>query len=108
MRAAPVVILVMNPEGKSPFEEMTFSEKVTDTIDTLSIGGAVENILLRAQELGIGTLWVGETYWAYEELEQYLNRPGQLVCAIALGYADETPAARPRRELKQIVEYLTD
>ncbi len=108
LQKAPVVVMVMNPSCRSPFEETTGQERVDELIDTLSIGGAVENMLLCAKELGLGTLWAGGTFWAYQELEQYLNRPGQLVCAVALGYADEDPAPRPRKELKDIVEYYMD
>ena len=108
LRAAPVIIIVINPYGKDPFEHATAQERVTEIIDSLSIGAAVENMLLKAQALGIGSLWVGESFWAYSELMQYLNEPGQLVCAIALGYADESPAARPRKVLKDIVDYFVD
>lgn len=108
LRAAPIVVLVMNPDGKNPFEEATAQERVSEIIDSLSIGGAVENMLLRAQELGIGTLWAGETFWAYQELDQYLGGSGHLVCAVALGYADEEPGPRPRKELQDIVEYYMD
>ena len=108
LQNAPVVVMVMNPSGRSPFEGATGQDRVSELIDTLSIGGAVENMLLRAKELGIGTLWVGETFWAYQELEQFLAQPGQLVCAVALGYADEEPAPRPRKELQEIVEYHID
>ena len=108
LQDAPVVVMVMNPNGKSPFETATAQERVDELIDTLSIGGAVENMILRAKELGLGTLWAGGTFWAYQELEQYLAQPGQLVCAVALGYADEEPAPRPRKELQEIVEYHID
>ena len=108
LRAAPVIIIVINPYGKSPFEQTAAQERVAEIIDSLSIGAAVENMLLKAQELEIGSLWVGESFWAYPELMQYLNEPGQLVCAIALGYADEAPTARPRKELKDIVDYFID
>lgn len=108
LRRAPVIIMVIDPYGKSPFEHATEQERVAEIIDSLSIGGAVENMLLKAQELGIGSLWVGEIFWAYPELMQYLEEAGQLVCAVALGYADENPTARPRKELKEIVEYFID
>ncbi len=108
MKMAPVVIVVLNPYGKSPFEQVTVRERVSEIIDTLSVGGAVENMLLRAYELGVGSLWIGGSFWAYEELERYIGEPGQVVCAIALGYADETPPPRPRKNLEDIVEYYME
>lgn len=38
-------------------------------------------------------------------LTTYLNTTKQLVGAIALGYADEKPAQRPRKPIEEIVEY---
>ena len=108
MKSAPVVIVVLNPYGKSPFEHVTVQERVSEIIDTLSIGGAVENMLLCAQEMGVGSLWIGGSFWAYEELERFIGDCGQLTCIVALGYADEDPAPRPRKELKDIVEYYID
>lgn len=107
-RTAPVVILVVNPNGRDPFGEVTFQERISEMIDTLSIGGAVENMLLRAQEMGIGSLWAAVTFWAYQELTEYLGEQGHLMCAVALGYANEAPAQRSRKGLKDIVEYYVD
>lgn len=62
-------------------------------------------MLLAAQELGIGTLWIANTCFAYQELVSYLQTQHQLVGAVALGYPDETPPQRPRKPLEDIVEY---
>ena len=108
MKLAPVLVLVMDPTGKDPYAPITAEERVAEIIDSLSIGGAVENMLLRAQELGLGSLWMAGTFWAYPELMDSLQQPGQLVCAVALGYADEEPAARPRKALEEITQYCTE
>ena len=105
MKEAPVVVMVLNTSGKSPFDDITADERVTEIVDTLSIGAAVENMLLRAEGLGIGTLWIANTCFAYPELIKYMNTEKQLVGAIALGYANEKPVARPRKKLSDIVEY---
>ncbi len=105
MREAPVLIVIMNPYGKSPFEGITADERVTEIVDSLSIGAAIQNMLLEAERLGIGTLWIANTCFAYPELTGFINEPGQLIGAVALGYADETPAQRPRKPLDDIVEY---
>ena len=105
MKEAPVVVMVLNTSGKSPFDDITADERVTEIVDTLSIGAAVENMLLRAEALGIGTLWIANTCFAYPELIKYMNTEKQLVGAIALGYANEKPVARPRKNLSDIVEY---
>ncbi len=105
MRKAPIVIVVLNTQSKSPFEAINSEKRITEIVDTLSIGAAVENMLLAAEEMGIGTLWIGNTFFAYPELAEYIETECQIVCAIALGYPAEKPQPRPRKELKDIVEY---
>lgn len=104
MREAPIIILVLNTNGKSPFLTVDPDERITEICDTLSIGASIENILLRAEELELGTLWIANTCFAYGELVEYLCTDKQLVGAIAVGYANENPHPRPRKALEEIVE----
>lgn len=78
---------------------------ITEICDTLSIGAAVENMILKATEIGLGTLWIANTFYAYEELSDFIGEDGQLACAVALGYADETPDPRPRKPFEDILEF---
>lgn len=105
MREAPVIIAVINTNAQSPFLPIDNDERITEICDSLSIGAAVENMLLAAQQLGLGALWIANTCFAYRELTAYINTNEQLVCAIAIGYANENPNPRPRMSLDQIVEY---
>lgn len=105
MREAPVLIIVLNTNGKSPFVSLDADGRFTEICDSLSIGAFIQNILLQAQKLGIGTLWVANTCFAYRELVSYLNTEYQLVGAVALGYANEKPDARPRKKFDDIAEF---
>lgn len=80
-------------------------ERITEICDSLSIGASIQNISLAAEEKGLGTLWIANTCFAYEELMSYLDMKAQLVGAIAVGYADENPMQRPRKPLDEVVEY---
>lgn len=106
MENAPVIILVLNTNGKSPFVRLDPDERFTEINDCLSIGASIENMLLKAEELNIGTLWIGNTCFAYQELLEYVGSEAQLIGAVALGYKEEEPAARPRKSLHDIVEYF--
>lgn len=68
-------------------------------------GAAIENMTLAATELGLGSLWICNTFFAQEELNHWLNADGQLYAALAVGYADEAPAPRPRRKAELTVEW---
>ena len=105
MVQAPILIVVLNTDGKNPFAEIDADNRIVEICDTLSVGASIQNILLKATEIGLGTLWIANTCYAYEELTTYLDTDCQLVGAIALGYADENPEQRPRRCLEDIVEY---
>lgn len=105
MSEAPTLMIVMNPYGKSPFEKITVDERVTEIVDSLSIGAAIQNMLLEAEYLGIGTLWIANTCFAYPELTACIKEQGQLIGAVAIGYAEEAPGQRPRKAMEEIIEY---
>ena len=105
MMQAPILIAVLNNNGKNPFDMVDADSRFVEICDTLSIGASIENMLLTATEIGLGTLWIANTCYAYKELTEYLETTQQLVGAIALGYADEKPIQRPRKQLEDIVEY---
>lgn len=83
-------------------EYMSFTGNICDT---LSIGASVENMLLTATELGYGTLWIANTCFAYEELVAYMEITGQLIGAVSLGLSAENPNPRPRKSMREVVEY---
>lgn len=105
MRESPMLIVIINSNGVSPFVPVDSDERVTEMCDLLSIGAAVQNMLLCAENLGLGTLWIANTCFAYPELTEFLNTDKQLVGAIAVGYADEAPLPRSRKSIDEIVEY---
>ncbi|MBR1567823.1 MAG: nitroreductase family protein [Lachnospiraceae bacterium] len=105
MREAPVIILVLNIRHGNPYLPVFAGKRVSEILDTLSIGAAIENMLLAATQLGIGSLWIGNTVYAHKEITSYLGTKHQIAGAIALGYANETPEGRPKKSLDEIVSY---
>lgn len=105
MKEAPVLIIVVNTNGKSIFDDISTGERVTEICDTLSIGAAVQNMLLKTTELGLGSLWIANTCYAYNELVKYVGIDKQLVCAVAIGYPDDVPNPRKRKDFSVVAEY---
>lgn len=98
IKQAPILILI-------------FREKDDNWIvgDNLSIGACVENMCLRATDLGIGSLWIRDTVYVADEIAKMLNHQNmELNCALALGYAKESPKERPRKKLKDIMEWYDE
>ena len=75
-------------------------------LDSIDVSIATTSCILQAWELGLGTCWMA----SYEEqpLIDALGLPaGTSVVAITpLGYPDETPDAKPRKPLADLVTYL--
>lgn len=107
MAEAPVVILTVNPLGLPPDRPLTPEERIFELCNAQSVGAAMENMSLAAQEAGLGSLWICDTYFAYRELMDWLDSPGELLCALALGWPEESPGPRPRKELSRLVEWRT-
>lgn len=61
MMQAPVLIVVINDNGKNPFDTIDTDSRFVEICDPLSIGASIENMLLKATELGLGTLWIANT-----------------------------------------------
>ena len=104
MSEAPVAVFVINTQGKGLSEKMTPEEHIYEICNVQSISASVQNMLLTATEKGIGSLWICDIYFAYAELCQWLGDDGQLIAALAFGYPDEHPKARPRKKLEDVVE----
>lgn len=93
---------------QAPILVLIFREKNDNRIigDNLSIGACVENMCLRATELGIGSLWIRDTVYVAKDIAKMLNHESmELNCALALGYANQIPKMRPRKDLKDILEW---
>lgn len=105
MEHAPVVILIVNPLGIAIDKPITPEDRVYEICNAQSIGAAIENMTLTATELGLGSLWVCDTYFAYRELKDWLHADGELFAALVVGYADEVLSARPRKPMDAVVTW---
>ncbi len=93
IKASSVLILV--------FREF---EENWNTGDLLSIGAAIEHICLKAVDLGLGSVWIRDTVYTEKQICEYVGYPQlQLVSAVAVGYPNESPSPRPRKELNELL-----
>lgn len=70
--------------------------------DIMAIGACIQNMLLVAHSLGLGTCWLGEILNKRVEVEKYLGVDSdcELMAVIALGYSDEEVTQGCRKNLK--------
>ena len=104
MRQAPVTIFVVNALGVDLRRPLSVDERVYEICNTQSIGAAVQNMSLAAQSLGLGTLWIGNVFFAFDELTEFLHTDGVLCAALSVGYPAEKPDPRPRKAINEVFD----
>lgn len=93
---------------EAPILVIIFREKDDNWIigDNLSIGACVENMCLRATDLGLGSLWIRDIIYVSLEVSKMLKHEDlELNCAVCLGIPNEAPKQRSRKNLNEIMEW---
>ncbi len=94
MEKAPVVIMVWNAG------EMGWETEIH------SVAAAIQNMLLKAYGLGLGSLWIGDIFYAHEALEQHFNNSWKLTAAVVLGWPNHNPQPSPRKSVDDVTEFM--
>jgi len=97
---APVVVVVCADLERARWAYGVRGETLYCLQDTAA---AIQNMLLAAYALGLGTCWVGA--FREDAVSRILDIPGRYrpVALIPIGYPAESPKPRPRRSLKSIL-----
>ena len=74
-------------------------------MDVQSIGAPIQTMLLAATDMGLGTLWICDVFYAHRTV-RVARRAHQLVAAVSVGYPDEEPKARPRMTVDQVTRWI--
>ncbi len=101
---APVVIVVCANEARSG---QGYGSRGVHLYCIQDTAAAIENMLLAACAMGLGTCWVGA--FREELARRVLNTPSHVrpVAIIPIGYPAEKPAPRGRRPISGVVHYET-
>lgn len=72
--------------------------------DLMGIGACIENMLLTAESLGIGAVWLGEILKNKDKINAILEagKDNELMAVLALGFPDEKPAGR-RKKIDELI-----
>ncbi len=110
---APVVIAVMNTgelirRGTDLFKvDKETAHDFFRIMEIQSSAASVENMLLAATSLGLGSVWLGVLALIQEEVLRFLWEPsGEFVAIVPLGYPAKPGVKPPKRELDMVVKYL--
>ena len=105
---APVVIVACAELGKSGYSHGELKGPVTDKGDfwyMYDVALAMQNLTLAAHSLGLGTVHVGSFDAKKVATILGVAEGFGVVSMTPLGYPDQEPGPRPRKELSEIVFY---
>ncbi len=96
MEEAPVLIVVWNSNDAKASEESSLQ----------GVAAAIQNMLLQAHSIGLGSLWICDIYYVTEQLTKHFKKPWKLVAAVTLGWPAEKPQSKPRKSVDEVSEFL--
>ncbi|MFW6414803.1 MAG: nitroreductase family protein [Thermodesulfobacteriota bacterium] len=111
--SAPAVIAVMNTgqfiaNGSKLFR--VNQENALDFFRTMEIqssAAAVENLLLAANSLGLGSVWLGILYVIKDQIMNFIEEPsGEFMAVVPMGYPARVPEGPKKKPLDEVVKYL--
>jgi len=101
MKEAPVLVIVWNtresfsaPRLKDMMnkirEVMPDADRLGHMVELQGVSAAIQNMLLMAHSMGLGSLWINDVYYMLEELEEYFDNGWELVAGVSFGYPNES------------------
>ncbi len=86
--------------------ERRYGERGRELYSILDCAAAIENLMLKAHALGLGTCWVGA--FEEEEVARTLNLPANLkpVSIVPIGFPNEKPRAPPRVKIEDAAKFI--
>lgn len=94
MEEAPVVLIVWNTNQFGWETEIH------------SVSAAIQNLLLKAHSLGLGTCWIGDIFYTYNSVMKHFKKSWKLMAAITVGWPAVTPGPRPRLSVDEVTEFV--
>jgi nitroreductase len=111
--SAPVVIGVANTGELIRHGEELFQvdkEAAADFFRTMEIqssAAAVENLLVAATSMGIGSVWLGILFLIKREVRAFFGEAdGEFMAVVALGHPAKQATGPRKRPLESVVRYL--
>ncbi|WP_428897352.1 Nitroreductase [Parelusimicrobium proximum] len=100
---APVLVVIVSDKGNITSRIGNMVRRTLFWVMDAGIAG--ENMALQAQSMGLGTCWIG--WFDHKKAAKMLGlSSGQKAeILLSVGYPDESPLPRPRKELKDAVSY---
>ena len=105
IKSAPAVILVFNTGIHTLNSDDTLEARFMNCGAMQTMGAAIQNMLLAATDLGLGSLWICDVFFAYDQICGWLGESSQLAAAVALGHSADNCKKAVRHDLNEHVIY---
>lgn len=111
IKNASAIIVVYNSKDldkmKSKFK-VIYSKfaKIVKTAQLCAISAAIQNMLLCAEVLGIGSCWLDTPLFCKKEINKFLKSSDVLVGVLTFGYPAETGKRAQRKPFEEAVRYI--
>lgn len=109
LRGAQVLIAVYNDGSFANFSSKFGSLYVKNAkiAEISAISSAIQNMLLVAESLGVGSCWLDIPLFCEKSINNVLHEKGKkLIAMLALGFPDETGARCPRKAKKESIKFM--
>jgi len=93
----------VNFDAASPYASAVMESEAAKAYLSTNVAIAVEHIVLKAVDLGLGSCWLGR--FDRDKLKEYLKLDESIypIVLLPVGHPDQTPKARPRFDLDKLV-----
>ena len=99
---APLVVVGCTDKEKVDY----YGERGKSLYSICDVSASIQNMMLLAKELGLGTCWVGKL--DEKEVSKILNLPDNFrpIVIVPVGYPAEKPSVPPRVSGNEVVEFI--
>ncbi|MDD5428138.1 MAG: nitroreductase family protein [Candidatus Omnitrophica bacterium] len=103
-----VLYVFNNNMVRNRYKKMVSSyyQKKANLFEEQAIAAAIENMMLYAETLGIGGVWLGSPVMVGNGIKRIIGSPYELSAVIALGYYDKRPGKTPRMAVDEILTVI--
>jgi len=108
--SASVSIIAYNNEPKRRRDTVPMSakeKKMARVFDIQSTAASIQNLLLTAHSLGLGTAWLGAPLLRQEEIKRSFDIEGELMAVITVGYpvTHKSGTKTSRKSIKETISF---
>lgn len=108
IRNSPILIAIYNTKAFMQLAKRYRESyiKLAKVAEISAISAAIQNMVLVAESLGLGSCWLNTPLFCRKEINKLLNESNELAAILTLGYPQEKGKRSKRKPLSETVKYI--